>query len=260
MDLFHHFYSLIYHIFSPSVPSGFPLNITAYTLSSTQIIVGWGEFPEIDHNGKITHYEILYNQTDTPSFNMTDSLIINSSLYSMVLDGLAEFVEYNITVSALTAIGRGPFNPNAATNMTDASSKPLFMNNNIIHIYICALCISFSNTVPVAAGPPPVPPTPSPNNTIPGPPEDAVFTVVLSWKPPPHPGGNLISYTINLVAVGESSTSSNTTQRQTRQADNFLDNCIVGGSNNTDRNFKVPSNTTSLTVDDACMFITAFTY
>ena len=99
------------------------MNITAITLSETEIRVNWSEVFPIDRNGIITQYEVQYNQTNTVSFPMTNFTIVNAPQLSVILEGLASFVEYNITVRAYTVIGSGPFNPSGARNMTDASSK-----------------------------------------------------------------------------------------------------------------------------------------
>jgi len=120
--------------------------------------------------------------------------------------------------------------------VTDASSKHVYRNRHC--------------TISPAAGPVLEPPTPNPDDDIiqVAPPEEAVFEVILQWEPPPHPGGVLLRYIVNLVAVGERSSA---TERSRRQVDAFLDNCIVGGNNNVDRNFSVAAKTTSLTVNDA---------
>ena len=105
------------------------MDVTAVTLSETEIRVNWSEVVPIDRNGIITQYEVQYNQTDTISFPMTNFTIVDATQLSLVLEGLASFVEYNITVRAYTVIGPGPFNPTGARNMTDASSKHVYINS-----------------------------------------------------------------------------------------------------------------------------------
>ena len=105
------------------------MDITAVTLSETEIRVNWSEVVPIDRNGIITQYEVQYNQTGTISFPMTNFTIVDATQLSLVLEGLASFVEYNITVRAYTVIGPGPFNPMGARNMTDASSKHVYINS-----------------------------------------------------------------------------------------------------------------------------------
>ena len=55
--ILHHSYIILL------VPSGYPMNITATTISSSVIDVSWEAFPEIDHNGILTHYEGWLNNT-----------------------------------------------------------------------------------------------------------------------------------------------------------------------------------------------------
>ena len=80
-------------------------------------------------------------------------------------------------------------------------------------------------------------------------PEDPTIIVTLSWEPPDLPGGELIQYVVNLIAL---SGRNETNNRQRRQTDDFLEFCIVG-DNNVDRNINVAANETSLTVNDASM-------
>ena len=123
-----------------------------------------------------------------------------------------------------------------------------------VSMYILTLFESYRETCTAllspAAGPVDEPSTPNPDDDIiqVAPPEEAVIEVTLKWEPPPHPGGTLQRYIVNLVAVGERSSA---TGRSRRQVDAFLDNCIVGGNSSVDRNFSVAANTTSLTVNDA---------
>ena len=54
---------ILHHSCFLLVPSGYPMNITATTISSSVIDVSWEAFPEIDHNGILTHYEGWLNST-----------------------------------------------------------------------------------------------------------------------------------------------------------------------------------------------------
>ena len=82
----------------------------ARVLNSTSINVTWEEIPPMNRNGIITTYEILYEPLET-----FDGMIMservntsNSDLYT-VLNGLEEFVGYNISVRAYTNAGPGPY-------------------------------------------------------------------------------------------------------------------------------------------------------
>ncbi len=82
--------------------------MTATALSPTEIQVNWSNVPEIDQNGIITDYEVMYE----PLMTFGDALsitIVNTTNMSITLDGLQEFVNYNISVRARTSVGPGPF-------------------------------------------------------------------------------------------------------------------------------------------------------
>ena len=67
----------------------------------------WEEVPAIDENGIIISYEIQFEPLEFTSVLMTDT--INATILSVVITGLQEYVEYNISVRAYTIIGPGPY-------------------------------------------------------------------------------------------------------------------------------------------------------
>ena len=71
--------------------------------------MNWTEVPEIDQNGIITQYEVMYEPLMT--FGVLNTTIINISnlTMSITLMGLEEYVEYNISVRAYTSVGPGPY-------------------------------------------------------------------------------------------------------------------------------------------------------
>ena len=80
------------------------------TISSTEILVSWDEVPAIDQNGVIILYEVQYE----PLMTFNEALMtmtMNTSNTSIVVGGLQEYVEYNISVRAYTSVGPGPFSP-----------------------------------------------------------------------------------------------------------------------------------------------------
>ena len=93
------------------VPSGYPQNVRALTVSAMKILVTWDPVPEIERRGEIDHYEVQFNQSSfdkIPSINytMTDGPVLMLSLQN-----LEAFVEYSIAVRAYTSVGAGPFSP-----------------------------------------------------------------------------------------------------------------------------------------------------
>ena len=100
------------------------MNITATTLSSSEIIVNWTTFPDIDHNGIITQYEVQFNQSVAMvSFPPSDSILVSQDTTSAVLTGLGPLITYTVTVRAHTAVGPGPYSLDAAITETDPAGK-----------------------------------------------------------------------------------------------------------------------------------------
>ena len=79
----------------------------------------WDEVPAYQQNGIIMGYTITYqSQTQNDNGNVK----VNASVRQTELTNLKEYVNYNITVFASTAIGDGPpSNPIVVT--TDQDSK-----------------------------------------------------------------------------------------------------------------------------------------
>ena len=102
------------YFFPPScltAPSGFPQNVTAATISPTEIELSWNEVLEGERNGNITHYEIRYSQSTFSSIAGNSTILTDGPVLKLLLQNLEEFVEYTFTVRAYTVIGPGPFSP-----------------------------------------------------------------------------------------------------------------------------------------------------
>ncbi len=81
--------------------------MTATVLSSTEIQVSWTEVAEIDQNGIITEYEVMYEPLMT--FSVLNTTTRATRNLFILLNGLEEYVEYNISVRAYTNDGAGPY-------------------------------------------------------------------------------------------------------------------------------------------------------
>ena len=79
----------------------------ASALSSTEITVTWEEVPMIDRNGNIINYEVQIEPLDFPADIMTN--LLNTTDLSILVTGLEEYVNYNISVRAYTSVGPGPY-------------------------------------------------------------------------------------------------------------------------------------------------------
>ena len=70
----------------------------------------WDVVPPIDQNGVITMYEVLYEPLET--FNgaiMSNTTTVDGMTLTAVLEGLEEYVNYNMSVRAYTSAGEGPY-------------------------------------------------------------------------------------------------------------------------------------------------------
>ncbi len=92
------------------VPSSPPINVTIFSISSTTIGVMWDDDQQIDHNGVLTTFEILYVPLE-PFIGVLFSTVVNisASNKSIILTGLQEYLEYHISVRAYTSVGAGLF-------------------------------------------------------------------------------------------------------------------------------------------------------
>ena len=93
-------------------------------MSSTEIVLLWEEVPAIDENGVITMYEIQFVPLETFGGQITSDTVntSNGSVLMMVLTGLEEYVEYNISVRAYTSAGPGPYSV-GVVERTDTDSE-----------------------------------------------------------------------------------------------------------------------------------------
>ena len=79
--------------------------MTGHTIDSTSISVSWEEVKADKQNGIITGYTIIYrSQTENHNGNVT----AGPNDRQKDITGLKEYVLYNITVLAFTAVGNGP--------------------------------------------------------------------------------------------------------------------------------------------------------
>ena len=82
------------------------MNTTA--ISPTEIMVTWDIVPEIDQNGVITMYEVLYVPLETFD-GAIGPLSVNVTGRMTTLTDLQEYVNYTISVRAYTSVGAGPY-------------------------------------------------------------------------------------------------------------------------------------------------------
>ena len=123
------------------MPSSFPINISANTFSSTMINVSWSTFPEIDHNGILTFYEVQFNQS--AELPPSGTVLIPGNTTRVVLTDLEPLVNYTITVRAHTSVGPGPYNPNSVIAQTEVYFHASFSLSCTITLFtVCVLCVA----------------------------------------------------------------------------------------------------------------------
>ena len=92
-----------------SGPTLSPVNVTVIAVNSTVLRVNWEPVPAIAENGIITQYEIEYNQTTFSAAANFSTVTVNSTMLTVELTGLEEYVVYFIRVRAYTTVGAGPY-------------------------------------------------------------------------------------------------------------------------------------------------------
>ena len=113
------------------VPDSSPA-LTAQAMSSTSIIAHWSEIPFIHQNGIITTYEVFYEPLDSYDGQL-EGRILNVTTLSIVLTGVEEFTEYNISVRAYTVKGAGPYIDNVIIQTFQDSMDYLCMHVMEMH-------------------------------------------------------------------------------------------------------------------------------
>ena len=88
-----------------SEPSAAQINVRARNLSSTSILVQWGEVPDTYKNGIILSYTVNYKAN--PEGSLQRSQVVNASIREVTLTGLDKNTAYEIEMFANTSKGGG---------------------------------------------------------------------------------------------------------------------------------------------------------
>ena len=108
------------HEDTPSQP---PTNVSALTLSATEISLSWFAPSRESQNGVLEYYVILINVTSSshPGWTITQINVTASSTFHTIT-GLKPYTTYTLSVSAATSVGRGPYS--LSTTVTTHESTP----------------------------------------------------------------------------------------------------------------------------------------
>ena len=125
--------------FTSSAPASPPENVQTEVMSSTEIRVSWTEVPEIDRNGIITMYEVMYEPLMT--FGVLTPATVNTTNLTIIVGGLEKYVNYSISVRAYTSEGPGPYSEDV-TARTMEDGMDIFFNSST---YLCTSCYNVEN-------------------------------------------------------------------------------------------------------------------
>ena len=99
------------------------INVTASAKSPTEIEVSWVELSDICQNGDVTMYEIQYEPLQTFGVLVTNFENVTAPAAMVILTGLEEYVEYNISVRSYTSVGPGPYSDGVIERTLEDGSK-----------------------------------------------------------------------------------------------------------------------------------------
>ena len=105
-------------------PSAAPGDVQGHNTSSTSIHLSWVAPNAADQNSALTVYTVYY-QAVGGNFNdgASKQKTVVAPLSEAVLTGLEEYVEYNISISASTSIGEGPFSASILVRTAEAGKR-----------------------------------------------------------------------------------------------------------------------------------------
>ena len=102
----------------------------ATVVSSTEIMVTWDIVPEIDQNGVITMYEVLYVPLETFGGAIGENSTDVTERMATLTD-LQEYVNYTISVRAYTSVGAGPYSDGMIVETLEDGKIRKFKLHNI---------------------------------------------------------------------------------------------------------------------------------
>ena len=92
-------------------------------------MVTWDEVPGLDQNGIIIDYEVQIEPLDFPADIFVDPL--NTTSLSILVTGLEEYVNYNVSVRAYTSVGPGPY--------SDPVTERTFEDGDVLIYSLCLI-------------------------------------------------------------------------------------------------------------------------
>ena len=87
------------------MPSAPPQKVQAANKTTNSILITWCEVPANEQNGNILSYNVTYTMIKQ---NITETIKVEATKFSLNLTGLQANTNYSITVMASTIKGHGP--------------------------------------------------------------------------------------------------------------------------------------------------------
>ncbi|KAK2515189.1 Ptprq [Columba guinea] len=165
-------------------PDSPPQNVELINVTATEINLRW--LPPEQPNGLITHYEVLFSDSN-------DLFIKNASSTSISLGEMKPYTLYNISVRAFTRLGHG-----------NQSSFPLLVRTSETDLKkYTEYTVEVSASTTIGEGLLSAPLHILTDEDAPSSPPESLsvkqlsgVTVKLSWKPPLEPNGIILYYTV----------------------------------------------------------------
>ena len=154
-------------------------------------MVSWEEIPQVDRNGIIIRYDIMY------SYPRGGGLVNNTKELFIVLTGLAESESYTIQVRGATSAGLGPYS-DPVSEMTNEDSK--FISYHYKCAMHCIMATVMAHTSPSIYLIFPAPEQVGKPQVV----DEGTLTSTsaqLQWAPPEDPNGVITEYLINVEAL-----------------------------------------------------------
>ena len=114
-----------------AAPASPPDNVTVMaSVIPTEIMVTWDIVPEIDQNGVITMYEVLYVPLETFDGAIGENTTVVMTERMTILTDLQEYVNYTISVRAFTSVGEGPYSDELTVITNEDGNEVNFKSKN----------------------------------------------------------------------------------------------------------------------------------
>ena len=107
--------------YNSTVPSSPPQNVMVTSVNPASLMVSWELPSTINYNGPITGHVIRYTGGGT-----SNMMNVNSTT-THIISELVGFVDYSVTVAAMTVNGTGPFSSAIVRRSGEAGELNIYL-------------------------------------------------------------------------------------------------------------------------------------